>query len=136
MKRVLFAVVAAAVAVSAFAGLSKYKGWESSPQGYFMTKAERAQWDAIKTDAEAQAFVNTFVASRGGDAWVAEVAKRADMADKYLTVGTAQGSKTLRGKAVILFGAPSDLKVTDTNDTHVKRDSQAMNSAMSRGEGD
>lgn len=135
MKRFFFAVMAAAVAVSAFAGLSKYKGWESSPQGYFMTNAERAEWDAIKTDTEAQAFVEKFIASRGGDAWVAEVGKRAEMADKYLTVGKMQGSKALRGKAVILFGPPSDLKVSDTSNTQVSRDNQTMASAMTGGEG-
>ena len=135
MKRFFFAVMAAAVAVSAFAGLSKYRGWESSPQGYFMTKAERAEWDAVKTDSEAQAFVEKFVASRGGDAWAAEVGKRAEMADKYLTVGKMQGSKALRGKAVIIFGPPSDLTVNDASETQVSRDNATMASVMTGGEG-
>ena len=130
MKRVLFAVLAAALAVPAFAGLSKYKGWDNSPQGYFMTKAERTQWSALNNDDAAKAFVDKFVASRGGDAWVAEVAKRAEMADKYLTVGKTPGSKTLRGKAVILFGPPTSLNVTDGNDAHVSRENPAMSSAM------
>lgn len=133
MKRVLFAVLAAALAVPAFAGLSQYRGWDNSPQGYFMTKAERTQWSALNNDAAAKAFVDKFVASRGGDAWVAEVNKRAEMADKYLTVGKTPGSKTLRGKAVILFGPPSSLSVADADDARTTRDNPAMASAMTSG---
>jgi len=137
MKRVLLAVLAVVVAVPLFAGVSsKYKDWANSPQGYFMTKAERAQWSAISTDADAQAFVDKFVASRGGNTWTAEVAKRAEMADKYLTVGKTQGSKALRGKAVVLFGPPSSLNVTDASDLHATRDNPTMASAMTGGGGD
>jgi hypothetical protein len=137
MKRVLLAILAVVVAVPLFAGLSsKFKDWANSPQGYFMTRAEKAQWSAINTDADAQAFVDKFVASRGGDAWTAEVAKRAEMADKYLTVGKTQGSRSLRGKAVVLFGPPSSLNVSDASDLHATRDNPTMASAMTGGGGD
>jgi GWxTD domain-containing protein len=134
MKRVLLAVLAVVVVVPLFAGVSsKFKDWSNSPQGYFMTKAERGQWGAVNNDADAQAFVDRFVASRGGDAWVAEVAKRTEMANKYLTVGKTQGSKSLRGKAVILFGAPTSMTVTDASDLHATRDNPTMASAMTGG---
>jgi GWxTD domain-containing protein len=133
MKRVLFAVLAAALAMPAFAGVSKFKGWDNSPQGYFMTKAERTQWAALNNDDDAKVFVDKFVASRGGDVWVADVAKRTEMADKYLTVGKTPGSKTLRGKAVILFGPPTSLSVSDGDDAHVTRENPAMASAMTSG---
>jgi GWxTD domain-containing protein len=134
MKRVLLAVLAVVVAVPLFAGVSsKFKDWSNSPQGYFMTKAEKAQWSAINTDADAQAFVDKFVASRGGDAWTAEVAKRAEMADRYLTVSKTPGSKSLRGKAVVLFGPPTSMTVTDASDLHTTRDNPAMASAMTSG---
>jgi GWxTD domain-containing protein len=128
-KRLLVAVAVLSLAVPAFARLSKYKDWPNTPVGYFMTKAERTQWSAIQSDEEAQVFVDKFVASRGGDPFLAETSKRAEMADKYLTVGRLPGSKTLRGKAMILFGAPSAINVTGDAGTQVSRDTPAVNDA-------
>lgn len=49
-------------------GLDKYKSWPDSPQGAFMTSAERAEWNAkVKTDADAEEFVRNFVARHGAD---------------------------------------------------------------------
>ena len=89
------------------------KDWGASPQAYFMTKAERAQWAAITNDADAQQFIDRFIASRGPD-FVAEVAARTSMADKYLTLGKTAGSKSIRGKVVILLGPPADIRVAET----------------------
>jgi GWxTD domain-containing protein len=130
-KPVLVVLAVLSLAVPAFAKLSKYKDWPNTPVGYFMTKAERVQWSAIDTDEAAQAFVDRFIASRGGDAFVAEATKRAEMADKYLTVGRLPGSKTLRGKAIVLFGAPSAINVTGDSGTQVSRTSPAVNEAYS-----
>ncbi|HEX8169499.1 MAG TPA: GWxTD domain-containing protein [Thermoanaerobaculia bacterium] len=114
MKRVITAAFLLLLcATVASAELAKYKDWDQSPQGYFMTKAERAQWSAITNDADAERFVNEFIARRGGESFKAEVAKRADAADKYLTVGPLKGSKTLRGKIIILFGPPAAMSVQD-----------------------
>ncbi len=113
MKTVrLFAVLALA-AIPALAALSpKYKDWGSSPQAQFMTKAEREQWSAIKTDEEAEQFVNAFLAKRGPD-FPALVADRVAAADKYLTYGKTPGSQTLRGKIIILLGPPSSFSVAE-----------------------
>lgn len=107
----LFALVSL-LALPAFGDLTRYKDWGNSPQGYFMTKAERVQWSAIRTDAEAETFVNQFIASRG-PGFVDDVAKRATMADKYLTIGTTPGSRTLRGKIIILLGPPTSFRAAD-----------------------
>jgi GWxTD domain-containing protein len=131
LQRLVVAVAVLSLAVPAFAKLSKYKDWPNTPTGYFMTKAERAQWSAIQSDEEAQLFVDKFVASRGGDAFVAEASKRAEMADKYLTVGKLPGSKTLRGKAIVLFGAPTAINVTGDSGTQVTRDNPAAHEAYS-----
>jgi GWxTD domain-containing protein len=93
-------------------GLLKYKRWGSSTVSYFMTKTERQQWATIKTDAEAEAFVNRFVASRGAG-FVDEVARRSEIADKYLTLGRTAGSRSIRGKIVLLLGPPKALNVAD-----------------------
>ena len=127
-RRIVVAVVSLFTALPLFAGLSaKYKDWPSTPQGYFMTSAERAQWAAITTDAEAETFIQQFLAARGGQ-FPADVAKRAEMADKYLTIGKTPGSKTLRGRTIILLGPPVSM------DVHDVRQASAHGSARSMGE--
>ena len=112
MKRFFLIAIACLVAPALFAaGLSKYKNWPSSPQGYFMTNAERAEWKAnVHSDDDAEKFVNKFVASRG-PGFAEDVAKRAEMADKHLTVAGRAGSLTTRGKLIVLLGPPSNMTV-------------------------
>lgn len=106
----LFSIALLAALPLLAGGLSeKYKNWPNSPQGYFMTAAEREAWKMIATDQAAEAFVKEYLAKRGGDAFVAEVADLAAQADKYLTVGGTAGSTTLRGKMVILLGPPASI---------------------------
>jgi len=114
-SRLLLSIAVVALVVPAlFAGsLEKYKNWPNSPQGYFMTAAERADWKAnVKTDAEAEEFVKKFLARRDAG-FAADVATRAEMADKHLTVAGRAGSLTTRGKIVILLGPPSSFSITD-----------------------
>ena len=102
-----------------FAVSAKYKDWANSPQAYFMTKAERAQWNAIVTDADAEKFVNDYLAARG-PGFADQVADRVANADKYLTLGKKPGSQTLRGKLIVLLGPPSGVK-TENKKGHVDR---------------
>jgi GWxTD domain-containing protein len=110
-------------------GLDKFKDWNQSPQGYFMTSAERTQWATIKTDDEAEKFVATFLANRK-PGFAEEVANRAQQADKYLTVAKVQGSKSLRGKVIILLGVPSAMDRSVTSREESKRDNPFVTSAM------
>ena len=131
-KRLVLAAVVVAVAVPcAFArgGLSKWKDWDQSPQGYFMTKVERADWQNVKTDADAEKFVHDFLAKRR-DTFATDVADRAAQADKYLTIGKLAGSKTTRGMIVILLGPPQGLDVTAAARSEVKRDNGTMTDAL------
>lgn len=136
MKRARFAVaiLSLVIATSSFAGrLDKLKDWDRSPQGYFMTKAEHQEWSAVQTDEDAQRFVDQFLAKRGPK-FAAEVADRAAQADKHLTIGGLAGSKTLRGKLVILLGPPSNLDLSDVSDSSaVHRSSPAVANAYSGG---
>jgi hypothetical protein len=99
-----------AIALLFAANLGKYKEWAESPQGYFMTKAERAEWSKIGTEADAETFVNKFIAGRG-PTFAADVAAAAKEADDHLTVAGRKGSKTLRGKIVILLGRPASVTI-------------------------
>ncbi|HEY6138820.1 MAG TPA: GWxTD domain-containing protein [Thermoanaerobaculia bacterium] len=112
-KHLVCSAILALLAPVVFAGgLSKYKNWPNSPQGYFMTNAERAEWKAtVKSDDDAEQFIKKFIDSRG-PGFADDVAKRAEMADKHLTVSGRAGSLTTRGKIAIVLGPPSSFSIT------------------------
>lgn len=132
MRRICILFVVAVFAVSSLsaANLGAYKDWDQSPTGYFMTKAEREEFARLTTEAEAARFAEAFLAKRDIN-FPAEVKKRAENADKYLTLGKLPGSKTLRGKVIILMGPPSGLNVAINTKNETKRDSPAMAGAIS-----
>jgi len=112
MRLLLSAAIIALGAPALIAGsVDMYKNWPNSPQAYFMTAAERAEWKSnVRTDAEAEAFVKKFLAARA-PGFADDIAQRAAMADKHLTVSGRAGSLTTRGKIVILLGPPSGFSV-------------------------
>jgi GWxTD domain-containing protein len=122
-----------AIMIPAFAASPGFKDWENSPQGYFMTKAERQEWTAVRTEEEAQRFIAAFLAKRAPN-FPAEVAARAEQADKRLTIGKTAGSKSLRGRTIIMFGVPSSVDVNDYADqASVHHTSPAVANAYSGG---
>ena len=132
MRRISIFAVAAVFAVSSLsaANLGTFADWDESPEGYFMTKAEREQWAQVASEADAAKFVEEFRAKRD-PGFSAEVKKRAEQADKYLTIGKVKGSKSLRGKVIVLMGPPSGLNVSSQMKSETKRDSPAMAGALS-----
>jgi GWxTD domain-containing protein len=131
MKHVIRFAVATLVALPLLAAdLGKYNDWDQSPQGYFMTKAEREQWEQVDTAAAAEKFVAEFLAKRDPK-FPAEVAERAAQADKHLTVGKTPGSKSIRGKAIVLFGPPSGLAISERSKSSTKRDNPVMAGVLS-----
>lgn len=107
-KATAILVSVAAIASGAFAdGLSKqYKKWDRTPEAYFLTNAERAEWKKVKTDQEAQNFILDYKSRRGPE-WQKTLNERIAAADKYFSAGETKGSETLRGKIIIVFGPPS-----------------------------
>ena len=132
MRRISILAVAALFTVSSLlaADLGKFRDWDESPESYFMTKAEREQWAQVISEADAAKFVEAFLARRD-PGLPAEVKMRAEQADKYLTIGKAKGSRSLRGKVIVLMGPPSGLSVSSQTRTETKRDSPAMAGALS-----
>jgi GWxTD domain-containing protein len=108
MKKTTLILAILLVGPALFAdGLSRqYKKWDRTPEAYFLTRAERAQWKNVRTDAEAQNFILDYKAKRGPE-WQKAVNERIAAADKYFSAGETKGSETLRGKIIILFGPPS-----------------------------
>jgi GWxTD domain-containing protein len=133
--RSLILLLSIAIMIPAFAASPDLKDWDRSPQSCFMTKAEHGEWNTLKTPEEKQHFVDQFLAKRG-PGFAAEVATRAAKADQYLTIGKLPGSRTLRGKLVIVFGPPTATDVSDIpNKGGSHHDSPAMANALSGGSG-
>lgn len=117
--------------VPVFAGTLKYKSWPQSPEGYFMTKAERQQWAGVDSDSDAAKFIAAFRAKRP-EYFSRVVADRAKNADKYLSIGKTKGSRSLRGKVIILLGPPTSMDVSEEPVTNSeKRDNPAVSSMLS-----
>jgi hypothetical protein len=137
MKKTLTLVVAALLltAVAHANPPGVLANWGQSPQAYFMTAAEKAQWTSIATPGAAEEFVNNYVAKRGGSAWNAEVEKRTAMADKYLTFGKTKGSETIGGKMLILLGAPTSVAMADRKNAKKHYNSPMVNPNNSGGSG-
>lgn len=110
--RAFLAVALLAATASSFALSPEYADWVNGPAQFLMTKEEQAQVKALKTDAEAKAFVDLFWARRdptpdtpqneAREAFDARVA----FADKGLREGKTRGAMTDRGKVLILYGQP------------------------------
>lgn len=131
MNRILRLAAALVVAVPMLAAdLGKYSKWADSPEGYFLTREERQQFETLTSEADAAKFVAEFLAKREPN-FASEIAKRAEMADKYLTIADRAGSQTLRGKVVVLFGPPSGMSISDRAKTNTKRDNPVMAGALS-----
>ncbi|HTY42439.1 MAG TPA: GWxTD domain-containing protein [Thermoanaerobaculia bacterium] len=108
MKKLLFAVAGLAFAASALAQLSKDKDWDKSPEAYFLTPAERAEWKNLKTDDEADKFIAVYYARRGGDAFKQEISRRIAAADQQFKMQRyKRGADSVRGRLLIVLGTPS-----------------------------
>src|ERR1051325_4051282 len=129
LKRLVPFICVFAVAASAFAAnLGKYNNWPKTPQGYFMTRAERADWAKLQSESDAEQFVRKFVASRG-PSFEADVAAAAKAADDHLSVGGDLGSRTMRGKIVVLLGPPTSFTIVQKQ---VKTNTSSGNAAIDR----
>lgn len=111
MKKALSALGMFLLSAPLLARVSEYKHFPLSPQGFYMTKAERAEWAKITNDDDAKKFIDEFRAKRSPE-FLKMVADRAAKADQYLTLGKTLGSDSLRGKIVILLGPPAAMNVT------------------------
>ncbi len=94
----------------------KYKSWDKSPDAYFLTPEERAQWKNVRADADAEKFISDYFFRRSPDL-PALLKERIAVADRYFSAGKVKGSETLRGKVIIVFGPPSQLDSSGPRDS-------------------
>jgi GWxTD domain-containing protein len=107
-RNLLAAVALFALAAGASAALSPEKAkWGEGPVQFLMTKEEAAQWKALQTDADADAFIAVFWARRGGANARADQEGRWKYADEKFSIGNVKGSVSDRGRTLVLFGVPS-----------------------------
>lgn len=110
MKIRNFLIAVAVVAASAAPGVAQLSAakaeWAKGPVQFVMTPEEKAAWQKVTSDAEADAFINAFWAKRDPrfhenfDALV-------KAADENLKGSRTRGALTDRGKILILFGPPT-----------------------------
>ncbi len=107
MKKTGMVLAALAFAAVALAQMAKYKDWAKSPEAYFLTPPERAEWSKVTTDADAEKFIATYYAKRGGDKFRDEIARRIAAADTQFKLRRQRGAESTRGHLLIVLGGPS-----------------------------
>ncbi|MEO8432405.1 MAG: GWxTD domain-containing protein [Acidobacteriota bacterium] len=100
------------VAAVASAQSAKYKDWPKSPEAYFLTPAERTEWAQVKSDEDAEKFIATYYARRGGDKFKAEIARRIAAADEQFKLRRQRGAESSRGRLLIVLGGPTRVTTT------------------------
>jgi len=83
-----------------------FRDWIKSPEAYFATAEERAEWDRIGTEEDATRFIAMYWARRG-EAFRLEVQKKIEFAEQKFAVGATPGSRTARGRVWMLLGSPN-----------------------------
>ncbi|HUR82680.1 MAG TPA: GWxTD domain-containing protein, partial [Thermoanaerobaculia bacterium] len=82
------------------------------PLQALLTKEEAAAWKNVKTDADAQAFLDVFWAKRDPSPGTPEneyragIEQRIKYADEQFAEGKTRGSMTDRGRTYLVFGVP------------------------------
>jgi GWxTD domain-containing protein len=116
-KRLLiFAALVSLGVTSGFAAMSPAMAdWAKGPVQFLMTNEEITQWNALQSDADANAFIALFWARRDPTPGTPEnefrddFQRRVTYADQNFSAANVRGALSDRGKALILFGPPTRL---------------------------
>lgn len=105
------------LAGSAFGAISKqFEEFAEGPTSLLLTPEERKDWKRLKTDAEAQAFVDLFWARRDptpgtpANEFRALIEDRVRVADEKFGSAKVRGAETDRGKTYIVLGSPTSMR--------------------------
>ncbi len=86
------------------------RGSFDGPAGFLLTAPERARWDKVGNDADAERFIELFWARRDPDlaTWVnefrCEFELRVALADELYGYGSTRGAMSDRGRLLVLLG--------------------------------
>lgn len=107
------AILAIVMSTSALANVSpKFIDWAQGPVRHLMTKEEVKKWKTLRSDDEAQAFIDLFWARRDPtpgtprNEFREDFEARVDFADRNFGTGSVGGALSDQGKVFILFGPP------------------------------
>lgn len=133
MKTIRIALIStalAALAASSFAAPAAApaspKDFANGPAQWLMTRADKAEWRNVKTDAEAQRLIDLFWARRDPtpgttrNEFHEEFNRRVADADASYATARSRGSLTDKGRVHILLGPPANFasqagKIQDTS---------------------
>lgn len=117
MKKIAVALVATALATSAWAALSpQYADFPKGPAQFLLTKDELNAWKNVKTDEQAKNFIDLFWARRDptpttpANEFREGFDQRVKLADDNFGANKKAGSLTDRGKVFVLLGAPTRMR--------------------------
>jgi GWxTD domain-containing protein len=83
------------------------RDWAESPEAYFLTAAERNEWDLTTTsEPKMQEFIDAYWLKHG-PAFKAEVMSRMKFADEHFGFAGLPGSQTARGRVWMILGSPN-----------------------------
>src|SRR5436190_15379319 len=86
--------------------------WINSPEAYFSTASERAEWFRLTTDEQRTAFKQRYWAMRG-ERFKAVILDRIRKADAKFSIKDGPiGSLTAQGMVYIVFGPPAFVTTT------------------------
>ena len=97
----------------------QYEDWASSPEAYFLTAQERAEWKALDSNISRDLFKERYWLKRdpspGSDKneFKDLVFGRIKIADSRFKIQNIPGSQTARGMVFIVLGSPA--RVVDEN---------------------
>jgi GWxTD domain-containing protein len=121
-KKTLIAAVLLAVAPQLFAATDIMK-WNKTPEAYYMTAQERAEWKNVSSPEQAQKFVDDYRRKRG-EQFLKDVRTRIDIADKQFKLDKTAGSLTQKGRVFMLLGPPNQAR--SNRDVSETREGEAM----------
>jgi len=113
---VAFTIVISTSAVAQIA--PKYVDWAEGPVRHLITKDEMKRWKSVRSDQEAEAFIDLFWAKRDPtpdtrrNEFREDFEKRVKFADDNFSGGLERGALSDRGKVFILLGQPYRLSAS------------------------
>src|SRR5262249_61141500 len=95
--------------------------WANSPEAYFLTAEERAEWKSLDSRDSRQKFIERYWLKRDPSPGTERnefremVLGRIKIADQRFGIAKTRGSRTARGFVFILFGSPARVRDDHAN---------------------